>query len=378
MADCEVLVIGAGIAGASAAYALAERRRVVLLEREDQPGYHSTGRSAAMYLESYGPMAVRLLVRASGTFLRSPPPGFAEHPLLSRRGVLIFGRADQMAAIDEAETIARQAGSAIVRLDEAGAREVAPVLRPGKVAAALHEAGASDIDVHALHQGFLRGLKARGGRLVTGAEVTALGRERGLWRAETRAGAFTAPKVVNASGAWADVVAGMADVRPIGLVPKRRTALTFDPPAGLDLARIPLCTDVQEEFYFKPEGGRIMLSLADETPSDPCDAQPEELDLAIAIDRLQTATTLEVRRIQRRWAGLRSFVDDHVPVVGPAADEPSFLWLAGQGGYGIESSPAIAQCIAALEAGEDLPAAIRAEGLTADRILPARLVRAAA
>jgi len=378
MADCDVLVIGAGIAGASAACALAERRRVLLLEREDHPGYHSTGRSAAMYLESYGPLAVRLLVRASGPFLRQPPPGFAEHPLLTPRGVLIFGRADQMAAIDEAEAIARKAGSAVRRLDEAGARRIAPMLRPGLIAAALHEAAASDLDVHALHQGFLRGMKARGGRLATGAEVTALRRERGLWHAVTRAGIFSAPRVVNASGAWADVVAGMAGVRPVGLVPKRRTALTFDPPDGLDLASVPLCTDVQEEFYFKPEGGRIMLSLAEETPSEPCDAQPEEFDLALAIDRLHTATTLEVRRIQRRWAGLRSFVADHVPVVGPAPDEPSFLWLAGQGGYGIESAPAVAQCLAALEAGEDLPAAIRAEGLTADRILPGRLARAAA
>lgn len=374
MTDCDVLIAGAGIAGASAGWAIAGHARVILLERESAPGYHATGRSAAIYTETYGNRVIRGLTAATGLFLRDPPAGFADRALLSPRGVLLIATDDQRPLIEREYRMATDLGAAVRLLDGGGARQIVPVLRPDSVTAGLHEPGAADMDVHAIHQGFLRGLKAQGGRLVADAEVTALERRRGLWSVRTTAGDFAAPLVVNAAGAWADALAGLAGIDPIGLVPKRRTAFTFDPPDGIDSALWPLCGDVGERFYFKPEAGRFLASPADETPSPPCDAQPEEIDVAVAVERIETATTLRVRRILRKWAGLRSFVADRTPVAGfdPCAD--GFFWLAGQGGYGIQTSAAMAQCAAALLRGKDLPAPVRDRGVSAADLAPRRML----
>jgi len=365
---CDILVIGAGIAGASAAYELSAGADVIVLEAESQPGYHTTGRSAALFTETYGNLTVRTLTSAGRAFFEAPPEGFAEHPLLSPRGTLFIARQDQLGALDAmlAETGAR-------RIDGAEAVALNPALNPDYVAAAIHEPGAEDIDVHALHGGYLRALRRRGGRLVTDAQVRTLSREGGAWVAETRAGRFAAPIVVNAAGAWCDAVACLAGVRPCGLVPKRRTAFTFDPPDGLDIAGWPATIDIDEQFYFKPDAGRILGSPADETPSPPCDAQPEELDVALGIDRIERATSLTVRRLVNKWAGLRSFVADKTPVVGmdPAAE--GFFWLAGQGGYGIQTSPALARSVASLIATGDLPADLIARGLDKAMLAPTRL-----
>jgi D-arginine dehydrogenase len=374
MTDCDVLVIGAGIAGASAGWAAAEHARVILLERESAPGYHSTGRSAAIYTETYGNRVIRGLTVATGPFLRDPPPGFADHALLSPRGVLLIATEDQHPLIEREHRMAMELGAAIRLLDGEAARRIVPVLRGDYVASALHEPDAADMDVHAIHRGFLRGLHARGGRLVTGAEVTALERRRGLWSVRTAAGDFVAPLLVNAAGAWADALAGLAGLDRIGLVPRRRTALTFDPPDGVDNAAWPLCGDVGERFYFKPEAGRFLASPADETPSPPCDAQPEEIDLAVAVERIETATTMRVRRILRKWAGLRSFVADRTPVAGFDPRANGFFWLAGQGGYGIQTCTALAQCAAALLRGRDLPASVRDRGVSATDLAPGRLL----
>ncbi len=371
--DCDFLIVGAGIAGASAGAELARRGKVAILEREVAPGYHSTGRSAAMFTETYGPPAIRRLTTASAPFMRNPPAGFTDVPLLRTRGVLFLARPDQMATLDGHEESARATGATVTRLDVRGMLRHMPVLRPDYVGGGMIEPDASDLDVSALHQGYLRAFKARGGSLVCDAEVTRIERRDGTWRVTSKAGAFAAGTLVDAAGAWADEVAKLAGIQPLGLVPKRRTAFTFDPPAGLDITDLPLCFDVDEAFYFKPDAGRFLGSLADETPSPPCDAQPEELDVAIAVDRIQTATTLTIDRLVRKWAGLRSFFKDKTPVVGPDPAAPRFIWVAGQGGYGIQTAPALGRVVAAFAAGEDLPADIAALGLAAADLAPARL-----
>jgi D-arginine dehydrogenase len=372
MQQADIVIIGGGIAGAAAGFALAPKHRVILLERESQPGYHSTGRSAALFTEAYGNSAIRALTIASRAFFMAPPPGFAEHRLLTPRGVMMIGRADQRerfeVALEEAhrhvKTVAR------VALDDAFAR--IPALRRDYVADVFIEPEAMDIDVHAVHRGYLRGLTARGGRIVTDAEVTCLSRDGAGWRIATRAGDFAAPVVVNAAGAWCDEVAKLAGVAPIGLVPKRRTAITFDPPPGQSPHTWPSLIDVDEEFYFKPDAGRILASPADETPMPPCDVQPDELDIAILVDRLEQATTLQVKRIASKWAGLRSFVADKTLVAGFDRDAPGFFWLAGQGGYGIQTSPTMARITAGLIAGKGLPPDLVDLGLTEATLAPAR------
>jgi D-arginine dehydrogenase len=368
----EVIVIGAGIAGASVAYELAADRGVLLLERESQPGYHTTGRSAALFTETYGNAVMRALTRASRSFLLQPPAGFASTPLLSPRGTLLVARAEQMAALRRAyeECSALVDNLALWTGDELRSRIAC--FTPEQVAAGLLEPDAMDIDVHALHQGYLRGLRARGGALQCAAEVRALAHDGERWQVDCAAGRFTAALVVNAAGAWADEIGRLAGAAPIGLVPKRRTAITFDPPAGVAVEHWPAVIDIDEQWYFKPDAGRLLASPADETPSPPCDAQPEEYDVAVLVDRLTAATTLAVPRIHSRWAGLRSFVADKTIVAGFDATEPGFFWLAGQGGYGIQTSPAVARAAAALLKGEPLPEDIAALGVQAAALSPQR------
>ena len=373
MERCDVIVIGAGIAGASAAYELASSRRVVVLERETQPGYHTTGRSAAIYTQNYGNREIRALTLASHPIFTSFPEGLVEQPILTPRGALFVARKDQLDTLETALTEAQTFVQSIHRIDASEAVSLNPAFNPDYIAAAIYEPDARDVDVHALHGTYLKGLKQRGGEVITNAEVTAITRNGKAWTVDTRAREFSASIVVNAAGAWCDVIAQLAGVRPIGLIPKRRTVFTFDPPDGLDIASWPLTLDIDEQFYFKPEAGKILASPADETPSPPCDAQPEELDVAVAVDRVQTATTLEVRRIAHKWAGLRSFVPDKTPVVGMDDEAEGFFWLAGQGGYGIQTSPAIGRATAALITTGNLPDNLTAMGLREMDLSPQRL-----
>ena len=368
----DVIVVGAGIAGAAAAAHLAADRRIVLIERESQPGYHSTGRSAALFTETYGNRAIRILTGASRAFYEAWADGFTEHPILTPRGALMFAMPGQEDALAAAWAELSPGDPRVRRLDAAEARALVPVLRADSVIGGVHEPDSMDIDVHELHQGYLRRFRQRGGRLVVDAEVRALAAASGCWTAKTAMGDFTAPIVVNAAGAWADVVAGLAGLPPIGLVPMRRTVLTVTPPAGIDSSRWPMTLDIEENFYFKPDAGRLLVSPADETPMPPCDVQPDELDIAIAIDRLTRATTIDVARVERKWAGLRSFVPDKTTVNGfdPLAD--GFFWLAGQGGYGIQTAEAMARCAVSLIERGELPAEIRAAGLGAATLSPAR------
>jgi D-arginine dehydrogenase len=372
MAEFRFAIVGAGIAGASAGYNLAASGPTLLIERESQPGYHSTGRSAALYTETYGNRVIRAVTIASRPFFEKPPAGFSEHPLLTPRGTMVIARADQKEKLAAALAESKAVLPTVEGIDEARAAGLCPALRPGYVASAFYEEDARDMDVHAIHQGFLRGFRAGGGRLVCNAEVLGLARAGDAWKIETRAGAFTADVVINAAGAWADVLARMAGAKPVGLVPKRRTAVTIEPPADSNFRRWPAVIDVDEQFYWKPDAGQLILSPADETPTEPQDAQPEELDIALCIDRVERASTLAIRRVARKWAGLRSFVKDKTPVAGFAPDMANFFWLAGQGGYGIMTSPAMGRIAAALAQRKVMPADIAARGVSAADLSPAR------
>ena len=372
MESYDIAVIGAGIAGASAAWAMAERHSVVLLEREAQPGYHTSGRSAALFSETYGNATVRGLSVASRDFLASPPAGFSEHALLSPRGVMFVGTHGQEALLS---SLAQEGARLVPSVREIRAAEAlarVPSLRRDWVRGAVVEPDAMDIDTNAMLRGFLRALRQRGGEARMDAELLGLARDGAGWRLETRAGAIRAQVVVDAGGAWCDVIGAMAGARPIGLVPKRRTAFLVDPPPGVGAEAWPSVIAADESFYFKPDAGKLLCSPADETPSEPCDAQPDELDVAIAVDRIQQAADIPVARIAHRWAGLRSFVADKTPVAGYDPVAQGFFWLAGQGGYGFQTTPAMALAAAALVDRRALPAALADRGVTEAALSPSR------
>ncbi|MDP6953614.1 MAG: FAD-binding oxidoreductase [Alphaproteobacteria bacterium] len=375
MTSSDFIVIGGGIAGISAAAELAREGSVVLLEREERLAYHTTGRSAAFFTINYGNDVIRGLTAASGPFLTDPPDGFAEAPLMSPHPAVTIARADQDAAFAANLAEATASPGSIVEISPAEAEAMIGVMAPGYLARAHLEPDAQAMDVDLIHGGFRRQLAARGGEVVCNAEVLGLERTAGLWHVATAAGTFQAPIVVNAAGAWADVVAGLAGARPVGLRPKRRTVILFDPPADTDMGACPLVIDCEELFYFKPDAGMVLASPADETDSPPCDAQPEELDIARVIDSIERATTLRVRRVAHKWAGLRSFVRDRTPVVGLDPENEGFLWLAGQGGYGIMTSPAMSRAAAALATGNAWPADIAAFGIQPEDLSPARFNR---
>lgn len=375
MDSYDFIIVGGGIAGASAGYELAADARVLVLERESQPGYHSTGRSAALFVQSHGPAVIRALARGAKSFFLDPPAGFAEHPLLTPRGMLTIGRADQAALLDRSFAESSRHIAGIRRLGAREARQLVPLLKEDYVAGAVLDPEAMDMDVHAIHWGFIRGMRARGGKLATSAELLGLERHGSAWTVRTAAGDFAAPVVIDAAGAWCDQVAAIAGAGAIGLVPKRRTAFIFDPPPEAGIARWPSVIDVGEEFYFKPDGGKFLGSPADQTPIEPCDVQPDDLDVALAVDRIQRAARIPVSHINRKWAGLRSFVADGCPVVGYDARVEGFFWLAGQGGYGIETSPSMGRLTASLALRRGVPAGLGAEGVTEAALSPARFAR---
>jgi len=343
--SADVLIIGGGIAGVSLAARLAPAARVGVLEREEHLAMHTTGRSAAMFIESYGNAAVRQWTRESRAFFERPPPGFAAEPLLTPRPGLSVARAADVAALEE---FVRANPGVVREVSAAVALARMPVLRKDAFAAFAEEPGSQDIDVHGLFDGFRRMAVHGGAQIVTRQEVLGLTRAGSLWTAATADGSFAAPVLVNAAGAWAGRIGVMAGLGDRGLMPMRRTAVTIDPPPGIDLSNWMVVNDVAESFYFKPEAGLILASPADETPSEPCDAQPEEIDVATIAWRIEEATTLKVERIRRRWAGLRTFAPSRTPLFEFDADAEGFFWLAGQGGYGIQTAPAISARAAAL------------------------------
>lgn len=377
MSTHDIVIIGAGIAGASVAWRLArEGADVLQLEREAQPGAHSTGRSAAMFMESYGPPQVRALTRASRAFYLHPPAGFADAPILRRRAALTVATAGQMAALETLEREMSESGTPLKRLTPAEALALVPVLKPGLVAGALLDEDGYDIDVNALLQGFLRGARAAGATLRTDAEVSGARHEGGVWTITLAGGeAVRARTVVNAAGAWVDEMAARAGVRPIGIEPRRRSAFTFRTPDALDTSDWPMIIDAEESWYLKPDAGQLLGSPANADPTTPHDVQPEELDIAQGIYRIEEMTTLQIRRPGATWAGLRSFVPDGEIVIGFDDQAPRFFWLAAQGGYGIQSAAGASLLAASLILGMTLPAELAAQGVNAAAVSPVRLQR---
>ena len=369
----DVVIVGGGIAGASIGYWLAPHLKVVLLERESQPGYHSTGRSAALFSESYGTAQVRALTMASRAFLQSPPPGFTDHPILSPRGTLVVASAEQAHLLEEHQEAVRAMGLPGERLDYAAARAWVPVLKPEAAIGAVYNPDSEDMDVHALHQGYLRGLRQAGGAVVSNAEATAAERAGGDWRLTASGQDYIAPIVVNAAGAWGDAVGQLFGARPLGLEPRRRTAFVFAPPAGMDVARWPMFISADESCYVKPDAGVLLGSPANADPTAPQDVQPEEFDIALGIHRIEEMTTLSVGRPIRVWAGLRSFVGDGDLVGGFDPRVPGLFWVVAQGGYGIQTSAAMGEACAALVRGQPLPQRIADFGLSDAQLSPKRL-----
>ena len=367
-------IVGAGIAGASTGWELSARAPTVLLERESQPGYHTTGRSAALYMETYGTPAIRALTRASRAFFDQAPAAFGDDPILTPRGVMHVAAAAQADLLEAAWRELSGRSRDVRRLGQDEMLAAVPCLRPEAAAFGLAEDGASDIDVHAMHQGYLRGFRQNGGRVLTDAHVTGLTRDAGLWTVTLADGrAVRARHLVNAAGAWADELADLAGARRIGLEPRRRTAFTFAPPEGVDAARWPAVVGIDESYYFKPDAGQLLGSPANADPVHPHDVVPEELDVALGIHHIEQATTLTIRRPHRVWAGLRSFVADGDMVIGWDDEREGFFWLAGQGGYGIQSAAGAALLARSLLLGQELPEALRAEGLAAAMLSPQRL-----
>ena len=367
----DYLIIGAGISGAAAAYELAAHGTVLLIEAETTPGYHSTGRSAALFTRNYGNGVVRRINQASHDFFLGPPAGFCEHPLLTPRGSLTIAGPGQEAGLDAILQLSAP-GHEIEPVTAAKALRLAPVLRPERVAMAAHEPGVTDIDVAGLHQGYLRGLRQRGGQLLCGMRVEHLAQIAGGWQATAGEKVVTGRIIVNAAGAWAGHVGNMAGAASIGLVPKRRTAIVVDAPEGINVADMPAVDFIGSDAYLKPDAGRIMASPGDQTPSEPQDCQPDEFDVAVLADWLETETLVKVRRIGSSWAGLRSFVADESPVVGFDSKAGGFFWLAGQGGYGIMMAPALAQAAAGLILNDALPDVLTMTGLSKADLDPAR------
>lgn len=371
----DFIIIGGGIAGASVAYWLAPHGHVILLEREAQPGYHSTGRSAAMFIESYGTPQVRALTRASRTFFENPPASFSEVPLLAPRGAMMVATQGQEALLAEHWASVQPLAPSARLLDASAACALVPVLRPDKVVGATLEPDALDMDVDALHQGYLRGLRRAGGVVVCDAEARALHRAAEQWHVQAAGKTYVAPVVINAAGAWADVIATLAGIPMIGLEPRRRSAMTFPGPQDGSCSSWPLTIGIGEDWYFKPDAGMLLGSCANADPVAPQDVQPEELDIAMAIASIEEMTTLSIRRPAHTWAGLRSFVADGDLVGGFDPQAPGFFWVAAQGGYGIQTSAAMGEACAALARGLPLPQRIADFGLSAAMLSPRRLFK---
>lgn len=366
----DFIVIGGGIAGVSAAAHLAPHGSVLLLEAEATLTYHTSGRSAALFVINYGSEGSRPLAIASREFLESPPEGAADGVLLSERGLLWIGNEDQMSSLSSIASEGWSSGAGSQLIDQDAVLEMVPVLRPEFIAGGLYEPSARDIDVAGLHQAFVRIARHHSASIVTRAPVSGLRRASSGWEVTAAGERYEADVVVNAAGAWGDEIAGAAGIPPVGLRPMRRTA--FMVPGSADYSRWPLTVDADQSFYFKPDGVQLLCSLAEEEPSEPTDAKPRMEDVALAIERINMATTLAIRAVNSQWTGLRTFAPDRELVIGEEPSEAGFFWLVGQGGIGIQTSPAYGSLLAHLVLGGSLPRSLVEAGVDPLRTDPAR------
>jgi D-arginine dehydrogenase len=377
MATADSLVIGGGVAGLSAAARLVRHGKVVVLEAEEALGYHSSGRSVTFSHYGIGNAAVRGLTSHSRAFFLNPPAGFSEQPIARTASALFVATEEMLPELHALQAQMERFTASTSYVGEAEIRELCPVLKTGEggIVSGVFEPSGLRLDADMLLQGFARAVREGGGEIHTGKRIARVARAGGDWEVETETGErFVAPILVNAAGAWADAVAALAGVTPLGLQPKRRTIIGIDPPAGQDVRSWPFVKTAADLFYMLPEAGRLLASPVEEVECDPCDAQPEDYDLALAAYRLEEYTTLSVRRIAHRWAGLRTFTSDRVPTAGFAPDVAGFFWLAGQGGYGLQTAPAMAAVAEALITGGDWPAGLSELGVEPEHIRPERLL----
>ncbi|MFD1796263.1 FAD-binding oxidoreductase [Paracoccus aurantiacus] len=363
----DVIVIGGGIAGISVAARLADAASVTVLESEGRIGTQSSGRSAAIFVMNYGGEAIREVNEAAREFFLNPSE-ITELPLLAPRGEMMVARAEDFTALDDYLRTARD----VEELTTADALALCPILRPEAALRASIERGAQTIDCDLLLNGFAKLLRRRGGTIQHDAPAKAIDRSDGLWQVTTPAGRFSAPVIVNAAGAWADEVAKSAGIGPLGLVPHRRNAAILPAPEHHDIAAWPMVVNASERWYFKPEAGKLMFSPCDAIATQPMDAWSDDMELAEGLDRFSQDVTYEVTRVERSWAGLRTFAPDHVPVIGFDPSAEGFFWLAGQGGIGIQTSPALSELAAAQILG--LPLRLSAQTVAA--LSPARFTPA--
>ncbi|TLP71021.1 FAD-binding oxidoreductase [Pseudomonas nitroreducens] len=374
MIEVDFLIIGGGIAGASTGYFLSRHGKVAVLERESHAGYHSTGRSAALYTVAYGTPQVRALTAASRAFFDNPPEGFVEHPILTPRGEMTVDFEGNPEELQRQFASARDSVPEMRLLDADEACAIVPVLRREKVHGAMLDPSAADIDTDGLLQGYLRGIRRNGGSVQLDSEALEIRRIDDAWEVRCAQQTYRAPVLVNAAGSWSDKIAELAGAAPLGLTPKRRAAFLFSPPEGVDSHAWPVLVSLDESFYFKPDAGMLLGSPANADPVEPHDVQPEELDIALGIYQIEEHTTLSIRRPNHTWAGLRSFFADGDLVSGYDPATPGLYWVAGQGGYGIQTSAAMGEASAALIRREALPEHLTRHGLTAEMLSPARLL----
>jgi len=373
----EVLVIGGGIAGISAAARIAQHAETVVLESESALGYHSSGRSATFYHFGIGNDPVRAMTAASSDFFAAPPTDYADGPLWTEKAALFIADRESLPELEGLHVQMDRFTDTIARVGPEEMLSIVPVLKTGEdgAVAGLLDTGGRKLDADALLQANARAFRRAGGSIVFDAAVTGIARSGNGWDVETTTGSYSARILVNAAGAWADAIADLAGVRPLGIRPLRRTIIGFQPPSGLDVSGWPFLKTVSEEgFYMLPAAGLPLASPMDVTPHDPCDVQPDEYDIALAEWRIEEATTLEVGRISTRWAGLRSFVADKVPTAGFAPDADGFFWLAGQGGYGLQTSPVMAAAAESLLFSLPWPEPLSERGLRPEHIRPERLI----
>ncbi len=370
MKPLRVAVVGGGIAGVSAAFHLSERAEVLLFEAEPTLAYHTTGRSAALLFESYGSLGIRPLTLASRSFFDHPPPGLSDFPFLSERGGMLVGREEQVDSLRQWNLEARETGTKVEWLPPSRAQEICPVLRSEHLAGAVWEPGAVDMDVAAIHQAFVRGARRRGARISVNAPITGLEQTAGGWKVRSGEKTVRVQVVVNAAGAWGDEVAGLAGVKPVGITPMRRTI--FMTPGAEEYRGWPLVANVEMEWYFKPDGVQLLCSLAEENPAPPGDPRPEPLDIALAIERINRATTLGIRSVRSSWTGLRTFAPDREMVVGFDGEAEGFFWLVGQGGTGIQTAPGAGELTASLILDSRVSSHLLDHGLDAEVLSPRR------